>query len=117
MRIPISIFLCSLVPVLASPLEAWPYWPEYEKTPLDKIVPQEWRTSDDVIDGWDWSLPPELQAAPSGLLAVQRTGNMDKSLSSRIDPLDLPVNPTLALWIKWQQIEPVEGQFRFDTLK
>ena len=41
----------------------YPYWPKYEKTALTDVRPQEWRTADDVIDGWDWSLPPGVEPA------------------------------------------------------
>ena len=26
--------------------------------PADRVVPMPWRTEDDVVEGWDWSLPP-----------------------------------------------------------
>ncbi|VGO20668.1 beta-galactosidase [Pontiella sulfatireligans] len=103
--------------VSAAPSKAYPYWPEYKKVPLSDIRPQEWRAADDVTDGWDWSLPPDVKPAENGLLAIQRTSNLNRSLDKLIQPLNLPVNPTIALWIKWKQIEPVEGQYEFATLR
>lgn len=115
----LSVYLLAVFAVSASaaPPEAYPYWPKYQKVPLTEICPQVWRTTDDVIDGWDWSLPPEVRPAPNGLLALQRTGNIKRPLDQYIEPLDLPVNPAIALWIKWRDLEPVEGQFEFDLLK
>ncbi len=72
---------------------------------------------DHVIEGWDWSLPPAVKPAPTGLLAVYRTSNIARPLSKEIQKLDLPVNPTLELWVKWRDLEPVEGQYRFDQLR
>ncbi len=60
----------------------WPYWPEYDKTPLTEIRPQQWRDKEDVIDGWDWSLPPNVEPAPNGLTAIKRSSNLNRSLTT-----------------------------------
>lgn len=99
------------------PAGSWPYWPSYEKTPLSQIRPQEWKIDDHVIDGWDWSLPPTVKPAPNGLLAVHRTSNITRPPDKEIQPLGLPVNPTLEIWVKWRDLEPIEGQYRFDLLR
>ena len=101
----------------AAPPAAWPYWPEYHKTPLAQIRPQEWKLAEHVIDGWDWSLPPTVKPAPNGLLAVYRISNIERPLSSDIQSLDLPVNETIEIWVKWRDLEPEEGKFRFDQLR
>ena len=101
----------------AAPAESWPYWPEYKKTPLDEIRPQKWIEIDHVIDGWDWSLPPNVKPAPNGLLAVNRTSNLNQPLAKQVKPLNLPLNQTVELWIKWQDLEPLEGQYQFDLLR
>ena len=75
----------------------YPYCPEYSKTPLADIRPQKWRDRDDVIEGWDWSLPPNVKPAPNGLMAVKRSGSLDRSLTNVLEPLDLPINPTVTL--------------------
>jgi hypothetical protein len=115
----LSVYLVAVFAVSASAAvpEAYPFWPEYQKTALSELRPQEWRTTDDVIDGWDWSLPPDVQPAPNGLLAIQRTSSLKRPLDKFVEPLDLPVNPTIALWIKWRELEPVEGQYEFATLR
>ena len=101
----------------AAPPPSWPYWPEYAKTPAHQVRAQEWKTVDHVIDGWDWSLPPEVKPAPNGLLAVYRTSNIQHPLDKKIKSLDLPVNTSLDLWVKWRDLEPAEGQYRFDLLR
>jgi hypothetical protein len=95
----------------------YPYWPEYSKTPLAEIRPQKWRDKDDVIEGWDWSLPPSVKPAPNGLMAVKRSSSLDRSLNTVLEPLDLPINPTVTLWIKWGDLEPEEDKYRFAMLR
>jgi hypothetical protein len=95
----------------------WPYWPKYSKTPLTEIRPQQWRDTDDVIEGWDWSLPPNVKPAANGFMAIKRTSSLDKSLTGFLEPLDLPINPIVTLWIKWADLEPVEGNYKFDVLR
>jgi hypothetical protein len=94
----------------------WPYWPNYSKTPLTEIRPQKWRDQEDVIAGWDWSLPPDVEPASNGLMAIKRSSSLDRSLTTFLEPLDLPINPTVTLWIKWADLEPVEGNYKFDVL-
>jgi hypothetical protein len=101
----------------ATPPEAWPYWPEYNKTPLDEIRPQTWRPTEHVIDGWDWSLPPGVKPAPTGLLAVNRTSRLDQPLEQHVKAVNLPISQTVEMWIKWRDLEPVEGRYRFDLLR
>ncbi len=105
------------VSVFAAPPEQWPYWPDYQKVPLEEMTPQAWRTQDDVIDGWDWSLPPEVKPAPNGLMGVKRTSSLNHPLDNLLEPIDLPINPTVAIWIKWHELEPQEGNYQFDALR
>ena len=95
----------------------WPYWPQYDKTPLTEIRPQQWRDKEDVIDGWDWSLPPNVEPAPNGLMAIKRSSNLNRSLTTFLEPLDVPINPTVTLWIKWASLEPQEGTYKFNVLR
>jgi hypothetical protein len=95
----------------------WPYWPEYDKTPLTEIRPQQWRDKEDVIDGWDWSLPPNVKPAPNGLMAIKRSSNLNRSLTTFLEPLDVPINSTVTLWIKWASLEPQEGTYKFNVLR
>lgn len=93
------------------------FWPEYHKTPLSEIRPQEWIETDHIIDGWDWSLPPHVQPAPSALMAIKRSHHLNRFLDEILEPIDLPINPTVSLWVKWRDLEPEEGTYRFDVLR
>ncbi|MGL4398677.1 MAG: beta-galactosidase, partial [Luteolibacter sp.] len=108
--------LLTMISEAAEP-NSWPYWPAYQKTPLHQIRPQEWNATDHLIEGWDWSLPPTVKPASNGLLAVHRTSTITKPLNQEIQPLDLPVNPTLEIWVKWRDLEPAEGDYQFDQLR
>ncbi len=103
--------------LLAAPPETWPYWPKYKQTPLAEISPQKWIATDHTINGWDWSLPPSVKPAPNGLLAANRTSRLDQPLGKQVRSVDLPVNQTIELWIKWRDLEPEEGRYRFDLLR
>lgn len=109
---------CALVGVSqGAPPEKWSYWPEYQKTPLSEIRAQEWREVEDVIDGWDWSLPPTVKPAANGLLVNMRTFDPNQSLNKKLKPVDLPINPTVSLWVNWKELELEEGAYRFDILQ
>jgi len=101
----------------AAPAVSWPHWPEYKKVPLNEIRPQAWITTEHTIDGWDWSLPPGVKPASNGLLAVNRTSRLDQSLERQVKRVNLPLNQTIELWIKWRDLEPEEGRYRFDLLR
>jgi hypothetical protein len=113
----IAVWVCLMFTQTAVGSEAYPYWPEYEKTALVDIRPQQWRTTDDIIIGWDWSLPPEVKPAKNGLLAIKRSFDMSQSLHEYVKPLDLPINPTITLWVKWRDLEAQEGQIDFSSVK
>ncbi len=91
----------------------YPFWRDYHKTPIEEITPQMWRTTDDIIDGWDWSLPPDTQARQDSLLCVRRSFNTRKTLAGRLPTIMAPINPVVSLWVRWREIEPVEGIYNF----
>ena len=111
-RYPLFLFLLMTGVAVAD----WPYWPQYDKTPLTEIRAQQWRDREDVIDGWDWSLPPGVEPSPNGLMAIKRSSNLNRSLTKLLEPLDLPINPTVTLWIRWASLEPQEGTYQFNVL-
>ena len=85
------------------------HWPGYEKHPIESIKPQPWRNVDDVIEGWDWSLPPGLKPADNSLICLSRDAHNTPKVS-------FPANPVVSLWIFWSQLEPEEGVYKFDEL-
>ncbi len=92
-------------------VDSGPYrhWPAYGKVPVSEIRPQAWRDREDVIDGWDWSLPPSVQPKPNALLCVSRRAR-------GLPELSFPANPVVSLWVFWSDLEPEEDRYRFDKL-
>lgn len=64
-----------------------------------------WCSSDDVVDGWDWSLPPAVRPA-------ERSG---VAFSGRRPP-GFAGNHLVNLVWSWARLEPEEGRYRFDDL-
>jgi hypothetical protein len=84
-------------------------WPEYAKVRISEIKPQPWRDRDDIIDGWDFSLPPGVGVSDKSLLCVSRNARS-------LPEVNFPANPVVSLWVRWKDLEPAEGQYKFDKL-
>ncbi|WP_136080495.1 hypothetical protein [Pontiella desulfatans] len=112
-----SVFTLGMLAVAAhaAPPSQWPYWPEYSKTPVGEIQPQAWRMQDDVIDGWDWSMPPHVKPSERSLMGLQRMIGTRKPVE-KVEP-GFPVNAATLHWINWREIEPEEGVYRWDIVK
>ncbi len=67
----------------------------------------EWRSTNDVVEGWDWSLPPGTKPAEGSALSVA-SDLVDESFPGR---LMRKVNTS------WKEIEPVEGEFAIDRIR
>jgi len=104
------VFSCAAtIAAAAGDTSQYRHWPAYEKVPVAKISPQVWRERDDVIDGWDWSLPPDVKPKANSLLCVSRRAN-------KLSKLGFPANPVVSLWVFWSDLEPEEDRYRFDKL-
>ena len=65
-----------------------------------------WRTRDDVVEGWDWSLPPGIEpVANSGLIFPRR----EKRL--------FPGNRLSDVAVFWRDVEREEGRFDFEPVR
>ena len=65
-----------------------------------------WRTTDDVIEGWDWSLPPSIKPVPySGIKYHSRAGKT------------IPGNRICSIRSSWRELEPEEGVYDFGKLR
>jgi hypothetical protein len=77
-----------------------------EKLNIDSVEPTPWRTQDDTIDGWDWSLPPAVKPIPySGV----KYPNESK--------ITIPGNRLYFFRTSWKELEPEEGVYKFDDLR
>lgn len=72
---------------------------------LDPIV-SKWRTEEDIVDAWDWSLPPDV--SPAERSAVKTWGQM---------PGGFRGNSLGGLNWNWRKIEPEEGRYDFESMK
>ncbi|MCF7849421.1 MAG: hypothetical protein K9M45_11280 [Kiritimatiellales bacterium] len=68
---------------------------------------QEWRSSDDIIDGWDWSLPPDVMPHPSSGI----------KFPGKDEVKDFPGRQMRDINCSWSTLEPQEGTFDFESLR
>lgn len=67
-----------------------------------------WRTTDDVVDGWDWSLPSTVQPAlRSGVFIGDSVSGF---------PAGFPGNKIRKADTTWRELEPSPGQYNFGPL-
>ncbi len=99
---------------LAGGVNPWHYWGETFDAKNRKVIPQKWRNTEDIIDGWDWSLPPAVKPAPNAKVRFGFHG-WKKGISSFNPPAGLTVVDEY--WIRWRQIEEVEGQYDFSQVE
>ena len=70
-------------------------------------VPQRWRATDDIIDGWDWSLPPGVKPDPSSGVLINKR---------KVGP-DFPGRLSRQVNWSWRELEPEEGRFDVEPLR
>ena len=87
----------------------YPFWPGYQKVPMELAKAQPWRDAQDIIAGWDWSLPPEVAVSPRSSICLTR----------RIRKFPQPgfqANPVISIWFYWSQVEPEEDRYDFGRI-
>lgn len=94
----------------------WPYWGTYNPADISTIQAQNWVNSDGVVNGWDWSLPATITPSPNGFLNIARSASLIDDNITKMPTIHFPCNPLISHWIRWSEIEPVQGQFQFTTL-
>lgn len=103
------------VPYAGSP-EGYPYWGPYRFTnDISSIRPQKWIEEDNTVVGWDWSLPGNLCVSDKSLLTTTRLWSLYGTLPKAVQA-DFELNPVCEMWINWKELEPVEGQFKWNEL-
>ena len=80
------------------------HWPAYRK--VKDVTPQPWRTRDDLVGGWDWSLPTTVRPSPHALV---RYGGDAK--------VKYPGRRVREIRWTWSRLEPQEGKFDFEPLR
>lgn len=78
--------------------------PDFFKT---ELTIDSWRTVEDVVEGWDWSLPPSAKPAAGSAISVTEQ-LVDDRFPGR---LMRKVNTS------WRKIEPAEGEYDFQSLR
>lgn len=72
----------------------------------DRTYTGGWRNSDDIVTGWDWTLPAGVRPSEgSGIF----------NLNSRV-PAGYPGNHLKQVNAKWRDLEPVEGRYDFSSI-
>ncbi len=70
------------------------------------VEPTPWRSADDIIGGWDWSLPPGVRPNPHAYLLCRANEH-------RLFP-----GKKMFQWnVRWREIEPEEGKYDFEPIK
>lgn len=114
------LFSCRLGaqnPDVILPEGTYPYWPTYNylsENDLKNIKAQQWKITDHVIEGWDWSLPGFVKQSPRSSVGLQRNMGWDKEFMKF--NLPFPANPVGLLWVKWRDIEKTKDNFDFAPL-
>jgi hypothetical protein len=73
----------------------------------DNAERQTWRKRNDIISGWDWSLPDWVHPPKNGFV-LTGMGPHDKTF---------PGNRLCSVSSTWAQLEPEEGHYDFDGLR
>jgi hypothetical protein len=99
------------------PESAYPFWPTYrhvDTEDLKNIRAQAWIEQEHTINGWDWSLPAQVEPAAKGLVGLQRIIGLEKAYI----PLNLKfkANGIGLLWVRWREIEPKPGHYDFSKV-
>ncbi|MBM3853508.1 MAG: hypothetical protein FJ399_10170 [Verrucomicrobia bacterium] len=80
-----------------------------QPAPAAGPLAQPWRDSDDVIAGWDWSLPPGTRPSPRGWIAYGHGEDLDVPFP--------PGNRVIPLYVRWRDLEPREGEYDFAEVR
>ncbi len=93
------------------------YWGDYKfDTNISNITPQKWVAKNHTIQGWDFSMPNHVEPSDKSILTVTRT----MALNQKAKPAgkySFKGNITCEKWVRWRDIEPTEGVYRWDIIR
>jgi len=100
----------------------WPWFGDYTQTNWTEasLQPAAWSTVG-TKPGFDWSLPPTVTQSPRASPIIGRVTSFG-SIQSRMDQLedytasDHRITPTFVFWVKWRDVEVVQGQYDWSKL-
>ncbi|VGO22887.1 hypothetical protein [Pontiella sulfatireligans] len=82
----------------------WKYWGTFNK--VTQPYPAVWITNNTVVNGWDWSLPESVAADPNAYFKFAGDDIHELSCGSLRD-----------LHVTWDELEPTEGVYDFESLR
>jgi hypothetical protein len=94
----------------------YPFWGEYNKTPVSEIRPAVWIETDTLTTGWDWSLPGFVEPSAVSKLCIARNSGLKTNKIERLQEVNFPANPVISHWVRWRDLEPEEGKINFQPL-
>ena len=114
-----TLIFCMLILGIHTVVSAQPftYWPSYNKTPIEEISQAPWVISDGIAKGWDWSLPPGTEPAPSSKLITARNIYLNDKRIKNFPVVTFPCNPVVTHWIGWNLLEPTKDNYDWDGLR
>jgi hypothetical protein len=94
----------------------YPFWGEYNKTPISEIKNPEWISKDHIKDGWDWSLLENVTPSSKSKICIARNFVLTRDKVSKLSQINFKSNPVISHWVRWRELEPEEGKTDFSPL-
>lgn len=94
----------------------YPYWGNYNKTPISDIKNPIWISKDHITTGWDWTLPTNITPSIKSNLCIARNFGLNPKIIDELPKINFASNPVISHWIRWSDLEPVEGKINFEPL-
>lgn len=101
----LSVFLLIVVSVsiCAQDLSVYKHW---STNTTEKVIAQPWSNSNNIINGWDWSLPAGIKTSPTAFVNIPNNPNSG-----------IPCRNLDQIRMTWNELEPTEGTYRWDLLR
>ncbi len=119
MKKALAIPLCLLLHAATAQTVEYPYWGPYRQIPMDEVRAARWIGKEHVSSGWDWSLPAGTKPVAGSGACFITTFDYPKAAATvaSLPAIHFPCNPVVTLCVRWADLEPEEGSYRFDQLR